>query len=166
MPASWYFERVGLALTDLLGEVSTKLGASPDAARVAMEHPQLYLSRLAEIEEIKVVADVARGHAGTVPLAVASSGQPSLIYSTLQAVGLVELFREIVTIADVRNGKPAPDLFLEAARRLQVPPELCVVYEDSAEGLEAARRAGMRAVDIRTVHTPSWSAEGGALHRS
>jgi beta-phosphoglucomutase-like phosphatase (HAD superfamily) len=63
----------------------------------------------------------------------------------------------------VSRGKPEPDLFLEAARRLGVEPRLYAVYEDSAEGLEAARRAGMQGIDIRAFHAPEWASETGAV---
>ena len=57
----------------------------------------------------------------------------------------------IRTTEDVAHGKPAPDLFLSAAEALGVPPERCLVYEDSDLGLEAARKAGMRWVDVRPI---------------
>ena len=57
----------------------------------------------------------------------------------------------IVTADDVTHAKPAPDIFLLAAERLGVAPDGCVVYEDGDPGLEAARRAGMRAVDVRIL---------------
>jgi HAD superfamily hydrolase (TIGR01509 family) len=62
-----------------------------------------------------------------------------------------------VTIEDVQGrGKPAPDIFLEAARGLHVPRGECIVYEDSDEGIEAARLAGMSATDVRLVYRPAW----------
>jgi HAD superfamily hydrolase (TIGR01509 family) len=66
----------------------------------------------------------------------------------LRAALLEGWFAEVITIEDVQQGKPAPDLFLLAAERLGVPPQGCVVYEDSAQGLAAARAAGMAAVDV------------------
>ena len=54
------------------------------------------------------------------------------------------------------RGKPAPDMFLEAARRLNVAPGECTVFEDSDEGLDAARAAGMSATDVRLVYRPAW----------
>jgi HAD superfamily hydrolase (TIGR01509 family) len=58
-------------------------------------------------------------------------------------------FDAVVSSEDVQHGKPAPDTFLEAARRLKVEPAACIVFEDSNLGLEAAKRAGMVGVDIR-----------------
>jgi len=63
-------------------------------------------------------------------------------------------FDAVVTAEDTKRHKPEPDVFLEAARRLEVPAESCLVYEDSDLGLEAARRAGMKGIDIRQFHRP------------
>ena len=82
-------------------------------------------------------------------MAVASGGIRRLVDKTLAALQLHDSFQAVCTAEDVRRGKPEPDLFLFAAERIGVPPEDCVVFEDSDLGLEAARRAGMQAVDIR-----------------
>ena len=60
----------------------------------------------------------------------------------------------MVCAEDVTHHKPAPDIFLEAARRLSVAPQECLVYEDTDPGLEAARRAGMKSIDVRTFYKP------------
>ena len=110
-----------------------------------------YLEVLHTIEEITAVADIARAHAGRVPMAVASSGWGRVVRQTLTTTGLLQLFDVIVTADDVTHAKPAPDIFLLAAERLGVAPADCIVYEDGDPGLEAALRAGMRAVDIRVL---------------
>ena len=69
----------------------------------------------------------------------------------MRAASLRDLFRVVVAIEDVEHGKPAPDLFLEAAHRLGVSPGECLVYEDSDEGVTAARRASMPVVDVRLL---------------
>jgi HAD superfamily hydrolase (TIGR01509 family) len=83
----------------------------------------------------------------TVPTCVASSGSHRTIRRTLERVGLYERFKgRIFSASDVARGKPAPDLFLDAAEMLDTPPEACLVVEDSPFGIEAARAAGMRAL--------------------
>jgi HAD superfamily hydrolase (TIGR01509 family) len=81
-------------------------------------------------------------------LAVASSSSLEVIEATLDALAVRGLFDAIVSAADLPRGKPAPDVFLEAARRLGVSPEACVVIEDSERGVQAARAAGMRCVAV------------------
>jgi HAD superfamily hydrolase (TIGR01509 family) len=85
-------------------------------------------------------------------MAVATGGTRSICRKTLGSLGLIEYFQHIVTADDVQHGKPAPDIFLEAARRIGVPPQDCYAFEDGDLGLQAARAAGMVAIDIRPMH--------------
>jgi beta-phosphoglucomutase family hydrolase len=94
------------------------------------------------------VIDEARRFFEKIPMAVASGGQRELVEGTLIRLGIREWFPVVVGSQDTKRGKPAPDLFLLAAERLGVLPEHCVVFEDAPAGLEAAHRAGMRAVDV------------------
>ncbi|MEU3949330.1 HAD family phosphatase [Streptomyces sp. NPDC029526] len=86
-----------------------------------------------------------------VPMAVASGSSPAAIEAILAVTGLDALLRTVVSAEEVAHGKPAPDVFLEAARRLGADPADCVVLEDAAPGAEAARAAGMRCVAIPYV---------------
>ena len=88
------------------------------------------------------------------PLALASSSNRPLIDAVLETSGLTRLFAATVSSEEVARGKPAPDVFLEAARRLGVEPSLCAAVEDSANGLRAAHAAGMRVVALPNAHYP------------
>jgi HAD superfamily hydrolase (TIGR01509 family) len=88
------------------------------------------------------------------PLGLASSSNRPLIDLVLDVSGLARLFRATVSSEEVARGKPAPDVFLEAARRLGVAPERCAVVEDSANGIRAGRAAGMLVVAIPNPHFP------------
>jgi HAD superfamily hydrolase (TIGR01509 family) len=89
---------------------------------------------------------------GRLPMAVATGGGRAVVSKTLNALSLLDRFDAIVTADDVKNGKPAPDIFLEAARRLNVAPELCCAFEDGEAGFVSARAAGMTVIDIRPFH--------------
>jgi HAD superfamily hydrolase (TIGR01509 family) len=82
------------------------------------------------------------------PLAVASSSNRPLIDLVLELSGLASSFRVTVSSEEVERGKPAPDVYLEAARRLGVAPERCAAVEDSESGIRSAKAAGMRVVAI------------------
>ncbi|MFC7439748.1 HAD family hydrolase [Laceyella putida] len=82
------------------------------------------------------------------PLAVASGSSAAIIGSVLKQTGLQTYFDVVLSSEEVPRGKPAPDVFLEAAKRLGVAPEHCVVMEDSQYGVEAAKAAGMGCVAI------------------
>ena len=80
--------------------------------------------------------------------AIASSAPRSNVTVMLEAVGIAELIDAVVSAEDVMRGKPEPDVFLAAAERLHVPPARCVVVEDAAAGIEAARRGGMASIGV------------------
>ena len=84
-------------------------------------------------------------------MAVASGGYRHMVELTLRQIGILDWFPVLVAAEDTTRHKPEPDVFLEAARRLGVTPAECTVYEDTDLGIEAARRAGMRWVDVRTM---------------
>ena len=97
-----------------------------------------------------------------VPRAVGTSASRWDVDSLLRSLGLRRHFEVIVTADDVRFGKPDPQVYLEAARRLGAPPSECLVFEDSLVGVVAARRADMRAVGVTTAHTDAELREAGA----
>ena len=86
-------------------------------------------------------------------VAVATSSEPMFVERTLQAAGLIGRFNAIVSGDEVARGKPEPDIYLEAARRLGVSPSDCVAFEDSEAGILAVNRAGMRGILV-----PHWPA--------
>jgi HAD superfamily hydrolase (TIGR01509 family) len=88
------------------------------------------------------------------PLGLASSSNRELIDAVLEAGGLSRLFRATVSSEEVERGKPAPDVYLEAARRLEVAPERAAAIEDSHNGIRSANAAGMRVVAIPNPHFP------------
>jgi len=88
------------------------------------------------------------------PLGLASSSNRELIDLALELSGLARFFRVTVSSEEVARGKPAPDVYLEAARRLTAPPENCVAIEDSRNGIRAAKAAGMRVLAIPNPHFP------------
>jgi HAD superfamily hydrolase (TIGR01509 family) len=88
------------------------------------------------------------------PLGLASSSNRELIDLALELMGVADLFRVTVSSEEVERGKPAPDVYLEAARRLGVTPEHAVAVEDSGAGIRAAKAAGMRVIAIPNPHFP------------
>ena len=103
------------------------------------------------IEPIHAVVEIARANFGKIPLAVASGGTQPIIINVLERLNIRHFFDAVVTNEMVKNQKPAPDIFLEAARRLGVEPKYCRAYEDTDLGLQAIRSAGMDAVDVRQL---------------
>jgi HAD superfamily hydrolase (TIGR01509 family) len=88
------------------------------------------------------------------PLGLASSSNRLLIELALELAGIQDLFKAVVSSEEVPRGKPAPDVYLEAARRLGIAPERCAAVEDSHSGIGSAKAAGMRVVAIPNPSFP------------
>ncbi len=110
---------------------------------------EFFRSFTTELKPIPHVLDVVDKFRGKLPMAVASGGVREIVNLELDAIKIRDLFKTILTADDNINPKPAPDIFLEAAKRLGVEPSCCQVFEDGDLGLEAARIAGMLPTDVR-----------------
>lgn len=148
MAEAWYLERTGMSEHVLIEQFEAERGRALDGDEVVRVMREQFIADLSALEQIEAITSVAHSYRGRLPMAVASGGSRAIVSATLETTGLASLFDAVVTIDDVGRAKPEPDLFLEAARRIGVEPEHCLVFEDSREGLEAARRAEMRAVDV------------------
>jgi len=98
--------------------------------------------------------EAVRDLAASFTLGLASSSNRELIDAVLEAGGITELFRATVSSEEVARGKPAPDVYVEAARRLGAEPTRCVAIEDSHSGIRAAKAAGMTCIAIPNAHFP------------
>jgi HAD superfamily hydrolase (TIGR01509 family) len=130
------------------------LGEPPDVINA-----EVVRRMLARYEEVLPVVDGARDavlrlHDDGFALAVASSSNRELIDAVLRRLEVDPLFAVTVSSEEVARGKPAPDVYLEAARRLDVAPSRCAAVEDSASGIRAAHAAGMRVLAYPNRHYP------------
>jgi beta-phosphoglucomutase family hydrolase len=150
-PEERFYLLGGVPSRDILKMLSTEQGRELDHIAVSKEKEAAYLPLMAQLQPIDCVVDIAREHHGKVPMAVASGGGRTAIHQVLQHLGIRDLFAAVVTSEDVVRQKPAPDIFLEAARRIGVPPQFCRAFEDTDLGMQAIRDAGMDAVDVRPM---------------
>jgi beta-phosphoglucomutase-like phosphatase (HAD superfamily) len=153
LPEERFYSLGGVPSRDILRMLSLEQGVPIDHLAVAREKEAEYLPLIAQVEPINTVVGIARTNFGKIPLAVASGGTRHIIEEVLEHLGIRNLFKAIVTSEDVKNQKPAPDIFLEAARLIGVPPQFCRAYENNEMGMHAIRAAGMEAVDVRELLT-------------
>lgn len=129
-------------------------GIAIDLNKVTLHKESLYLKRLTDVTLIEPIVSIARHYRGKIPMAVATGATRAVCERTLNIVGIRDWFDVLVTADDVTRHKPEPDIFLESARKIGIEPAHCRVYEDADPGIEAAKRAGMEYVDVRTLYRP------------
>jgi HAD superfamily hydrolase (TIGR01509 family) len=149
-PEELFYEWGGKPTKVIVDQLNAKFGTNLDVEETVHEKERFYLQLLNDVKPIMPVLEIAQRMYGVIPLGVASGGYHVLVDATLRALGITGLFETVVCAEDYSRGKPAPDAFLEAARRLNVEPGRCLVFEDSPTGIAAAEAAGMR-----WVHVPS-----------
>ena len=151
------------AQTDMMGMSSPEwsrymhdvIGLAESPAEIDQEVVRRMLDRYAErLPLIDGAVDAVARVAGSFRLALASSSNRPVIDAVLDVSGLAPLFEATVSSEEVARGKPAPDVFLEAARRLDVPADHCAAVEDSGNGIRAAHAAGMRVLAIPNLRYP------------
>jgi HAD superfamily hydrolase (TIGR01509 family) len=150
-PEARFYELGGVPTRVIAGLLCQEAGQPLSADELVRSKEDAFLTQLDAILPVVKVVEIARAARGVHPMAVASGGRRSIVERTLRQIGVLDWFPVVVTAEDTVRHKPDPDIFLEAARRLAVDPAACTVYEDTEAGLEAARRAGMRAIDIRVL---------------
>jgi HAD superfamily hydrolase (TIGR01509 family) len=150
-PEELFYEWGGKPTDVIVAQLNKRYGLSLDVAATVRQKEDYYLEMLAGVQPVEPVLKFARELQGTVPIAIASGGHRELVEATLNTLGILPMFDAVVCAEDYTHGKPAPDPFLEAARRLGVPPAGCIVFEDSPTGIEAAAAAGMDHVFVPTA---------------
>ena len=150
-PEDRFYALGGVPSRDILKMLAKEQGVTFDHIQAAHEKENTYLPLMAEVEPIHAVVEIAQANYGKIPMAVASGGTQSIIVQVLEHLKIRHLFGAVVTSEMVKNQKPAPDIFVEAARRIGVDPKACRGYEDTDLGMQAIRSAGMEAVDVREL---------------
>lgn len=138
-----FLSRAGMSTQGTLDELEASYGCKLDRLILASVKAGVYEQLVPSIQEIPEVVAFARSLAGRYPLAVASGSHRDEIIHVLSRLDLLDLFSTVITPEDVAFGKPAPDMFLLAASRLEAAPSTCLVMEDGASGILAAQNAGM-----------------------
>jgi len=151
-PEARFYALGGVPTVKIAATLIAEQGLSLDPEVICREKEEAVLRRFHEIGPIPAVVELARRHRAAGKIAIASGGGRVMVERTLHQLGLHDWFPVVVTAEDTVRHKPEPDVFLEAARQLGVAPGDCTVYEDTELGLEAARRAGMRGVDVRPLY--------------
>src|ERR1700730_3558505 len=155
---------MGMSTSEWARYLSNELGVGMPPDEVAQEVVRRMAERYSvELPLLPGAVDTVQRLARRWRLGLASSSPTNLIDVVLSRAGLTEYFAVTISTEEVANGKPAPDVYLAVAARLEVPPDQCAAIEDSSNGLRAARAAGMRVVAIpRPEYPPDPDALAGS----
>ncbi|GAA4009653.1 beta-phosphoglucomutase family hydrolase [Streptomyces marokkonensis] len=149
MDSDFYLDRVGASGAELITELATRADLTVPVERIDATAQVNILAGVRQLRIHRPVVRLAEELGRRLPLAVVSAGPRRSVHAGLKAMALRHHFGLVVTGEDAARGKPEPDLFIFAAKKLGAEPGGCLVYEDSPAGIAAAEAAGMRVVDVR-----------------
>ena len=141
----------GMKETEIIGLYNKKFETNINAEVMVSKKHEFMLKNINNVKPIENIVNIAKEYFGKLPLAVVSGSVESIVHRELEIVGIKNLFNTILSANDPFKPKPDPDIFYEAAKRLNVNPENCLVFEDGDPGLEAAEKAGMQTIDVREI---------------
>ncbi|HOP74633.1 MAG TPA: beta-phosphoglucomutase family hydrolase [Bacillota bacterium] len=148
-PEKLFYQLAGMSTGEIVHYINCQQGLNLDPETIIQAKNEAYLRLNENIQVIKPVFRIVQEYAGKLPMALGTGEYRQVALVNLQITGLDRYFDKIVTADDVTRCKPDPETFLKCAELMKIPPEYCQVFEDGDKGLEAARRGGMIATDVR-----------------
>lgn len=148
LPEELFYQWGGLPVKEIISRLNEQQGLAMPVEAIAHRKESLYYELLPKLTAVPEVLEQVEAGYGRIPFAVVSGSTRQSVTASLKALGLLDKFDVMVCAGDYRKGKPDPEAFLLAAQRLGVPPESCLVFEDTEMGIQAATAAGMASVKI------------------
>jgi HAD superfamily hydrolase (TIGR01509 family) len=143
-----FYQWGGKPPLEIVADLNKMQGLHMPVAEVAEQKENFYFELLPQIKPVPEVLEVIEANRGRIPFAVVSGSTRESVIKSLTAVHLLECFEVLVGSDDYTRGKPAPDAYLTAAARLGIAPKDCLVFEDTAMGIDSATAAGMASVRV------------------
>ncbi len=158
-PEPLFYSWGGMPVREIVATLNQRHGLSMPIEEVAHRKEGLYFEQLPKLTAVpEVLEEIEEAHK-RIPFAVVSGSTRESVTKSLQILGLLDKFDLLVCAGDYVKAKPDPEPYLLAAKKLGVPPESCLVFEDTEMGIEAATRAGMQSVRVPqpSERTPTMS---------
>jgi beta-phosphoglucomutase family hydrolase len=146
-----FYQLGGVPTFETLEILSAESNRKIDIPKAKALKETIYRSQLNKIGLIEPTVAIVKHYYGKVPLAIATGSSQAGAEKVLNQLELRHFFESVSTSDDVENHKPAPDVFLHAAKQINVMPEHCVAFEDTDIGMESIQASGMFAVDVRNM---------------
>ena len=147
-----FYEWGGMPIVEIVATLNRQRRLRMPVAQVAQRKENLYFRLLPQLKAVPEVLEHIEARHGQLPFAVVSGSALDSVTASLTRLGLLDRFDTLVCAGDYQRSKPHPEGFLLAASRLGVAPGACLVFEDTAMGIEAATSAGMASVKV----PPPW----------
>ena len=141
----------GVPAEAIITMLAKEQGQTIDAVAVAIEKEKLFEFLLGDVQPVKEVKAIAQRYRELLPMAVATGSPMWVAEKILTALGMRDWFGAVVTADCIKNPKPAPDIYMKAARLIGVDPQRCHAFEDTELGMQAAFSAGMAVININTL---------------
>jgi len=148
----------GMPISEIISTLNEKHGLSMPVEIVSHRREQFYLELLPQLTVVPEVLEHIEAQHGSIPLAVVSGSTRESVTASLASLKLLDRFDTLVCAGDYQKSKPDPEAILLAAANLGVEPKACLVFEDTAMGIQAATAAGMASVRI----PPPWERDASS----
>ncbi|MBX6360038.1 HAD family hydrolase [Pseudacidobacterium ailaaui] len=143
-----FYSLGGMPVREIIALLNQRHGLEMPVEEIARRKEGMYYELLPQLKAVPEVLEHIDEAYGKVPFAVVSGSTRHSVIASLSALNLLEKFDTLVCAGDYKQSKPHPEGFLLAAERLGVPPEQCLVFEDTEMGIQAAQAAGMASVKV------------------
>lgn len=150
-PEDRFYSLGGVPAPKIVSMLSTEQQVDVDAEAVAHEKEELFLELLKDVKPVLPVKAIAELYHGKLPLSIATGSPRWVADIILEALSIGDWFEAIVSADDIEHPKPAPDIYLKAAKSMGVDPKRCFAFEDTKLGMDSARAAGMDVIDIHDL---------------
>lgn len=157
-PLDYFIKMAGIPTTDVFRELLKLQGkshiSSEDASALKEKY---YLEEVPSILPISYTMDIVKKYAGQIPMSMGTGGTLEIAIPNIKQIKVDTYINILVSAEDVTKHKPFPDTFLECARRMNIAPHECLVFEDAVNGFKAAEAGGMEWIDVTKYHAPDYS---------
>ncbi|MEM1222911.1 MAG: HAD-IA family hydrolase [Verrucomicrobiota bacterium] len=150
-PEDRFYALGGVPATRIITMLGAEQGITVDVDALAEEKEELFLELIGDVQPIFPVKAIADFHREHIPMAVATGSLTWVAEKILKAMEIRNWFGAVVGAESVVHPKPAPDVYLKAAKLINVEPKRCHAFEDTEIGMQAARAAGMTVIDVNTL---------------
>lgn len=144
-----FYSLAGMSTERILEKIGKENNLELDVPKLSNQKEQEYLGLINDVKPIESVFKIAEENLGKLPMAIGTGNIDELIEHTLVGLGVYHWFDVKVGADQVENPKPDPETFLQCAIRMGIEPRFCLVFEDGDPGIQAAKAAGMKVVDVR-----------------